>query len=221
MVKEELNQKSPLRKLEAVTEGGVGKGNIGVIASKKGLGKTACLVHLSVDRLLQGKHAIHLSFNSKTDYISTWYEDIFSEISRKVNLECADEAHDDMVKNRIIMNFNSKYPVNKIIESLNSMVENGQDGTDLLIVDGYNFDKGKPDDLKLFKSFAQDKKIEVWFSNSIESENTKNLAPYDEDIEMILTLSSGKDNLSLKVTKNNSGEEGLDLCLDPKTLLIC
>ncbi|QEN04719.1 hypothetical protein EW093_08360 [Thiospirochaeta perfilievii] len=90
MVKEELNQKSPLRKLEAITEGGVGTGNIGVIASKQGIGKTACLVHIAVDSLLRDKHVIHVSFDKKTDYISAWYEDIFEEISKKeiLSLQC-------------------------------------------------------------------------------------------------------------------------------------
>ncbi len=45
MVKSELINRSPLRILEKSIQGGVGKGNIGVIASRKGVGKTACLVH--------------------------------------------------------------------------------------------------------------------------------------------------------------------------------
>ena len=109
MVKEELNQKSPLRKLEAITQGGAGKGNIGVIASKQGIGKTAFLVHLAVDSLLRDRHVIHVSFDKKTDYISAWYEDIFDEISKKRNLESAMQVHDEMIHNRIIMNFSYNF----------------------------------------------------------------------------------------------------------------
>ena len=52
MVKRELLKKSPLRKLDESLHGGVGVGNIGVIASRRGIGKTACLVHIATDKLM-------------------------------------------------------------------------------------------------------------------------------------------------------------------------
>ena len=64
MIKKELITKSPLRILEQSIHGGIGKGNIAILAAPKGLGKTACLVHIATDQLLQGKHVIHVSFRS-------------------------------------------------------------------------------------------------------------------------------------------------------------
>ena len=58
MIKEERNRRSPLRILEKSIHGGLGKGNIGVIAAKKGVGKTACLVHIATDQLFLNKHVI-------------------------------------------------------------------------------------------------------------------------------------------------------------------
>ncbi len=227
MVKEELNQRSPLRKLEALTNGGVGSGNIGVIASKQGIGKTACLVHLAVDTLLRGKHVIHVSFDRKTDYISNWYENIFGEIAKKRELESAMDVHDEMIQNRIIMNFHQSYPVKKIVESLASMVASGQDGTDLIIIDGYDFDNGSNNELKLFKKFATENKIEVWFSDVCEESGLdtngypKNLVPYEEVLKTVLTLGFKGDALKLSLIKHDGIVEGSDLILDPKTLLIC
>ena len=77
MVKEELIKRSPLRVFEKSIHGGLGTGNIGVLASPKGVGKTACLVHIATDKLFQGKYVIHVSYSSRVDYIITWYEDIF------------------------------------------------------------------------------------------------------------------------------------------------
>jgi KaiC/GvpD/RAD55 family RecA-like ATPase len=78
MIKKELVERSPVRILEKSTKGGVGQGNIGVIASRKGIGKTAVLVQIAMDKLLQGKHVIHVSFTAHTDYIIAWYENIFN-----------------------------------------------------------------------------------------------------------------------------------------------
>lgn len=227
MVKEELNQKSPLRKLEAITEGGVGTGNIGVIASKQGIGKTACLVHLAVDSLLREKHVIHVSFDKKTDYISAWYEDIFQEISKKRDLEKAMDVHDEMIHNRIIMNFHHEYPIKKVLNAVAAMINNGQNGTDVVIIDGYDFNRGSINELDVIKSFAQNKSVEVWFSDTIypncldDDGVPKNLNPFIHNIKTILTLSPDGESLKLSVAKHGTVPRGSTLCLDPKTLLIC
>ena len=57
----QLNSVSPLRVFEDSINGGLGKGNLGVIVSKKGVGKTACLVHIATDKLFKGEHVIHVS----------------------------------------------------------------------------------------------------------------------------------------------------------------
>ena len=75
MVKKELIRRSPLRILEKAIHGGLKDGNVGVLASRKGVGKTACLVHLSTDKLFQEKPVIHVSYASRVDYIITWYEE--------------------------------------------------------------------------------------------------------------------------------------------------
>ena len=227
MVKEELNQKSPLRKLEAITGTGEGTGNIGVIASKQGIGKTAYLVHLAIDSLLRGKHVIHVSFDKKTDYISTWYEDIFNEISKKRHLESAMTVHDDIIRNRIIMNFHHDYPVERIIKSLDAMIESGQNGTDLIIIDGYDFNRGSIKDVDKLKSFAVEKELDIWFSdmfypNSEDEDGVpKNLNPFMSNIQTVLTLGFEGDNLKLSLVSHDSKSTDLNLHLDPKTLLIC
>ena len=59
MDKSKLTSKSPLRVLEESVKGGLDKGKVTVIASKKGVGKTACLVHIAIEKLLEGKQVLH------------------------------------------------------------------------------------------------------------------------------------------------------------------
>jgi len=82
MVRSELVKQSPLRILDASTNGGVGKGNVGVLAARHGVGKTSALVHIATDKLLQGKHVIHVTFASRTVHIIDYYDEIFTEISK-------------------------------------------------------------------------------------------------------------------------------------------
>ena len=55
--------------------------------------------------LLQGKKVIHVSFNQHSDYVISWYEDIFNEMAKKKNLEKAEEVKDELIRNRILLNF--------------------------------------------------------------------------------------------------------------------
>ena len=58
-----------------------------VITSRKGIGKTSVLVQLALDKLMQGKKVIHVSFTTHTSYVISWYENIFTELAKKRNLE--------------------------------------------------------------------------------------------------------------------------------------
>jgi hypothetical protein len=229
MVRKELNEKSPLRSLEKAVQGGLGKGNIAVIASKEGVGKTACLVHIAIDKLMRDRHVIHVSYANKVDHIVNWYEDIFKEISKKRELEDAMDVHDDLIHNRVIMNFNQKsVSVKQVLAGIKAMMDNGQTGTDAVIVDGYNFTEGSAEDIKAFKAFAVEADIELWFSDSYPEESylddkgiPMNLTKDLDDLSVIMTMKN-ENGMVLKLVKDHEKivSEDLHLKLDPKTLLI-
>ncbi len=231
MVKEELIERSPLRLLEKSIHGGLGAGNIGVIAARKGTGKTACLVHIATDQLLQGKHVIHISFSSRTDHIITWYEDIFREISLKRDLENAMDVHDDAIRNRVVMNFSQTgVTVNQLLRSVRAMIDDGQFNADVLIVDGYDFGVGEPTTLEALREFARENNLGIWFSASIHREDPRVdehgvpalLSPFMDHISVLITLAPEEDHLKLRLLKDHDQfrPEDLHLHLDSKTLLI-
>lgn len=231
MVKAELNKKSPLRKLEGAIDGGLGKGNIGVIASKKGIGKTACLVHIATDKLMNDKHVLHVSFSNRVDHIITWYEDIFKEISKKRDLEDAMNIHDEIIRNRVIMNFNQDgMKCEHVIESVKAMMKNGQMDTEAVIIDGFDFTKSNNDEIKMYKSFAADTGVEIWFSDSYAKDTgyiddkgiPMNLKNCIDQVSVILTLRNVDGTMVLSLIKDHDKilSEDLTLKLDTATLLI-
>ena len=231
MVKKEWIKRSPLRILEKSIQGGLGKGNIGVLASRKGVGKTASLVHIATDKLFQKKPVIHVSYASRVDYIINWYEDIFKEISKKRKLEAALEVHDEIIKNRIIMNFSQEGArTEQILKSLEIMITQGQFAAEAVIVDGYDFAMASVADLRKFREFAKKMDIEVWFSASLRGNEPifdkdgvpKVLRKFLDEIAVLLTLSHKGEYIGLNLVKNhNSLPQGeLPLRLDPATMLI-
>jgi hypothetical protein len=231
MVKEELISRSPLRILENSIHGGLGKGNIGVVASRKGVGKTACLVHIAADKLFQQKPVVHVSYSSRVDHIITWYEDIFREIARTMNLESVSDFHDAIVKNRVIMNFNQEgMKTEQVLRSLGAMIRHGKFPAEAIIVDGYNFVRSTPEDLEKFRDFAGKMALEVWFSASLKGKEPlfddvglpHELKRYLAQIDVLITLHPLENLVQLRLVKDHDypspGE--LKLGLDPATLLI-
>lgn len=231
MVKKELITRSPLRILEKSTSGGVGKGNIGVITARKGVGKTACLVHIATDQLFQGKHVIHVSFANDTSHIVAWYEDIFHEISHRYNLEGAMDVHNELTKNRVIMNFKQNGISNEqIIRSLRSMIQDGHFKADMIIIDGFDFSKISAEEFHPFKEFAEELKIEIWFSSTLRKEgqtyDSKGiptlLSPFSTLLSIIIHLEPKEEHIYLKLIKDHDlfPTPELNLKLDPQILLI-
>ncbi len=230
-VKKELVQRSPLRILEKSISGGLGSGKIGVLASRKGVGKTACLVHIAADQLIQGKHIIHVSYSSRVDYIINWYEDIFKEIAKKPHMEAALEIYDEIIRNRVIMNFKQDGArTEQVLKSLEAMIVHGQFSAETLIVDGYDFGTTRPEDLEKFKAFAERLGLEIWFSASLKGDEPLfdekglpfMLQGYLDVIDVLISLSHHGDHVHLNLVKDHGrlAPKDLGIKLDPTTLLI-
>jgi KaiC/GvpD/RAD55 family RecA-like ATPase len=231
MLKEELIAKSPVRLLEKSIEGGLKAGNIGVIASRKGIGKTSVLVQLALDRLLQGEKVIHVSFTAHTSYVISWYENIFSELAKRRNLEKFNEVKDGLVKNRVIMNFAQEtVTIEQIIHSLRAMINEGGFKASTLIVDGYDFTRSSGDRLAKVKTFAAESGLEVWYSATLsgdEPQIDKNNVPLLlkdclDSISVLILLEPKAEYIHFTVVKDHGrmNPQDLKLKLDAKTLLI-
>lgn len=231
MVKSELIKRSPLRILEGSIHGGLGKGNIGVLASRKGVGKTACLVHIATDKLFQDKSVIHVSYSSRVDYIINWYEDIFKEIARKRQLESAVDVHDEIIKNRVIMNFKQDAArTDQVLKGVEIMIDQGNFAADTVIVDGYDFSCTTQEDLQKFKDFAGRVGLEVWFSASLKEEDPlfdeqgipNELKRFLDKIDVLIALAFQNDHVQMRLVKDHEHPVigDLKLRLDPNTLLL-
>lgn len=231
MIKAEIIKRSPLRILEKSMGGGLGKGNIGVLASRKGVGKTACLVHISTYSLFQDKPVIHISYSSRVDYIIRRYEDIFKEIAKKRELESAIGIHDQIIRNRIIMNFKQDgQKIEQVLNSVEALIEHGNFPAEMIIVDGYNFEHSTPEDFAQFRTFAGRIGAEIWFSASLKGDGPLFdaegfpivLKDYAKKIDVLITMAFKEKHVQLYMVKNhNKLETGeLPLKFDPNTMLI-
>ena len=232
MVKEELIQRSPLRLFDQSIHGGLKAGEIGIIASQRGIGKTSVLVQLALDKLLQGKKIIHVSFSRQTQYILAWYKDIFDEFTNAKDLENADDIMDEVVKNRVLINFNQDViSKEQIIKTLRALIVEGCFKADTIIIDGFDFYKASYDLINGVKAFAQELEVSVWYSCTVKEDNQpyydgekipfvlKDLA---DIFDVIIVLEPKPDFIEFSISKDRNSHENkaVTMRLDPNTLLI-
>jgi len=231
MVKDELIQRSPVRVFMNSIHGGLGPGEMGLIASPSGIGKTSVLVQIALDKLLQGKKVIHISFTQHTDYVLTWYENIFDEFIKKKNLENEQDVKDDIVRNRVLMKLTQGgISGEQILKSIKALIKDGGFNAEALIVDGFDFSASGESQLAAVKSFAEEMGISIWYSCTVKDEkhiyNKQNIPLVISDqaafFAVIIVLEPKPDHIALTVSKDRDARnlEHLALKLDPKTLLI-
>jgi len=231
MVKDELIQRSPVRIFMSTIHGGLRPGELGLIASPTGIGKTSVLVQIALDKLLQGKKIIHVSFTRHSDYILSWYDILFREFIRKKNLENEQDVKDDIVKNRVLMRFTQEgIPGDQILKSLRAMIRDGGFNAESIIIDGFDFSKTDKDYIKAVKDFSAEMGVSIWYACTVNGEKPRYdkrniplvIKNHEEHFEVIIVLEPKQDYISLSVSRDRDAfnPDHLALKLDPKTLLI-
>ena len=230
---QELNKISPLRVFDEAINGGLGKGNMGVIVSRHGVGKTACLVHLATDKLLRGENVIHVSFSGNVEHVMNWYKEVFREISEVQSLDDAHNVYSSILSNRVVMNFSqNQVSIEKVLKSLKSLIEQGAFKADAILFDGYKLTIAEDDDIIKIREFAKEMNLEVWFSVSPVRPDVvydeygvpNTLTKYIPAIDVLVGLRYREDVDKVVMTVVRAHGEDvakpLSVRLDPKTMLI-
>ena len=102
MYRSEINERSPIRVFERSMHGGLGRGNVGVIAARPGVGKTPMLVQIGLDDLLRERKVLHLSHEHAVDHVRAYYDEIFHDLADGKRLEDPERVRLEMERNRLI-----------------------------------------------------------------------------------------------------------------------
>ncbi|MBQ0051914.1 MAG: hypothetical protein KBT11_07610 [Treponema sp.] len=214
MEKKDLFDKSPVRLFDAATEGGLKAGELGLVTSKKGLGKTSVLVQFGMDTLLQDKQLVHVTFDLHSSNVISWYDSIFTEIAKKKNVGNAAEMKNSVVSKRTILNFSlDNFTLTKVVNTLNALKAGGI-AVSGVVMDGIDFSKVSEDDVKAVAAYAKSENVVIWASaDSVPANLEGNFAA-------IVNLEQKNDGVAVEVAKINGKAVETGLKLDSKTLLI-
>lgn len=223
MEKQDLFEKSPIRLFDAVTDGGLKAGELGLVTSKKGLGKTSVLVQFGMDSLLKDKQLVHVTFDLHSSNVIYWYDAIFTEISKKKNVGNTTELKDDVVSKRTILNFSlDNFSLSKVVNTLNALKAGGIQVSGV-VMDGIDFSKVTEGDINSVAQYAAAEKVTIWAASTADGDKLSDSVPADLEkyFGAVLHLNQKTDGVSLDVLKiHDKKDVATGLKLDTKTLLI-
>jgi hypothetical protein len=226
-----MTTKSSLLKiLEKSSRKGLGRGNLGVLVARAGVGKTACLVHIALDKLLRNEKLVHASLQDSPEKVTSYYNVIFSELAKALNLTTPSDTKAQIDKNRMILAYlNQSFDLRRLRENLKNLSEKVGFVPDTIIVDGLDFSKATVDMFEGFKQLAQEFKVEVWFSalskgTPGDAGSQAVPAPADKFISflsIVIELQPTEAAVELRLLKDHDSTALLDekVLLDPKTFL--
>lgn len=221
---------SPLKLLEMSSGKDLGKGNLGVLMARAGVGKTACLIHIAFDMLFRKKKLVHVSLEDTPEKVTSYYDVIFSDLVKALGLKNETENKMLLERNRMILAYlNKSFEINRLKSNLKNLREQIDFTPDILIVDGLIFEETKREIFEDFKQLAGEVNVEIWFSalshRHIAEKNERGI-PFpcnivDDLLSVIIQLDPGEEGIFLKLIKDHDNQVKPDskIKLDPNTFL--
>ncbi len=233
MYRSEINERSPMRVFERSMHGGLGRGNVGVIAARPGVGKTPMLVQIGIDDLLRERKVLHISHEHAVDHVRAYYDEIFHDIALQKRLNDPERVRLDMERSRLIFSHlghtkaappslrGGATSVARIQETVAFARDMAHFNPDVVIIDGFDLSgSGMNEAFKSLGKLAKDLSAEVWLS--VQSADLDVLDKVKEDISVIVSLEAARDSVQLKLVKDHDNKDLADfhLRLDPHSLQV-
>ena len=221
---------SPLKILEQSSRRGLGPGNLGVLISRAGVGKTACLIHIALDRIFRGEKLIHVSLEEGPEKVSAYYNVIYNDLLKALNLPDDDESRMRIDRNRMILAYlNQSFDLDRLEANLKNLAERLDFRPNSLIIDGLDFEKSGRDMLEGLKGLGRAFGTEIWLSalshRHITETNERGIphpcADIDDLLSIIIQLVPEPAGIFLKLLKDHDkpGDPKISVRLDPNTFL--
>ena len=232
MYRKELNERSPLRIFERSLHGGLGKGNLGVVMSRAGVGKTAILIGIALDDLMRERKVLHINLDDSAEKVREFYDEVFHDLAEGSKLKNRENAHLVVERHRMILSYSSEtFHLDKLRESLSLLKEQMNFEPESVVIDGYpDFTDGDESPLQELKKLAVAMNVEMWVTALTHREGDEldargvpaHVSRFEEYLSVIVNLEPMAGHVKLAILKDHDNQDIADLHLelDPSTLLL-
>jgi hypothetical protein len=229
MLKNDLILRNPLRLMGSENEAIVPEGGFGAVLARAGVGKTALIVQVALNSMLQQKNVLHVSLDDPVDKVSLWYKEVLNSLAHQYHVRQLKELWESIQIHRFIMTFKVEgFSVPKLEERVKDLTEQEIFNPHMVIIDGLPFDESLRIPLEGLKAFSEKHRLHLWFTVTThrheapaESGLPVQLEPVADLFDTVIQLQPEGKHIHIRCLKGGpAGADNADQVLDPATMLI-
>src|SRR4051812_4439383 len=181
MYRKDVNDRSPMRVFEKSIHGGLGRGNVGVVAARAGVGKTALLVQIALDDLLRDRKVLHISHKHAVDHVRSYYDEIFRDLAETSKLDDPAGVKLDIERNRLLYSQvtqatneppsqrGGRSSIGNILHAVAFARDVAHFEPDVVILDGLDFQHASAEAMVALAQLASERSVELWLSANVDA----------------------------------------------------
>jgi hypothetical protein len=228
MLIKDLILRNPLRLLGAENEDIIRPGNFGAVLARHGVGKTALVVQIALNSLLQQKNVLHISLNEPVGKVNLWYQEVYEQLAQHYQVPQMDQLWDTIAAHRFIMTFQVEgFSAPKLTERLTDLTVQNIFVPDLIIIDGLPFDTEGHAELQALKILADHHGLPIWYTVTTHRHQEPasdglpiQISPVQDLFDAAILLQPDQGTIHIKALKGSPRSTDASLTLDPATMLI-
>jgi hypothetical protein len=229
MLKNDLILRNPLRLMGHENEAIVPQGGFGAVLARAGVGKTALIVQVALNTMLQQKNVLHVSLNDPVDKVNLWYQEVLTSLANQYHVRQIKELWESIQMHRFIMTFKVEgFSVPKLEERVKDLTEQQIFNPHMVIIDGLPFDESLRTPLEGLKSFSENHRLHLWFTVTTHRHETPDveglpvqLSGVADLFDAVIQLQPEGKKIHIRCLKGGPEDsEACDQLLDPSTMLI-
>lgn len=229
MEKKEMIRRNPLKMMGYASEDILPEGGFGALMARAGVGKTAFLVQIAIDKLLRDKNVLHISIDEPVEKVCLWYEQVFRSIANINRIKQLDPFWDVILPRRFIMTFKvDGFSVPKLEERITDLSEQGIFFPQMILIDGLPFEERGRKTFVDLKAVARNLGVGVWFTVKTHRHEAPGqggiptpLANIEDLFDVVIELQPDGKEIYVRAVKGGPPVTDVrELALDPSTMMI-
>ncbi len=217
MTHEQVSAQSPIHSLRQCISKKLDTGRLGVTMARAGTGKTAFLVQIGLNALLENCNVLHVTLGQNTKHVRSWYDTVLEDLIHRHDVEDPDTLRSTLPQHLIIQTYAENILTPECLQQAVNLYRNNlKFKADIILIDGFDWE-GKPDymirsDLESFLSITKANGSELWMSAQTHrtgiSQHPVKITPpcksFEDLIDIAVFLEPEGRHISVRIIKDHN-----------------
>ena len=204
-------------------------GDFGAVLARAGVGKTALVVQMALNKMADGFDLLHISLSEPIAKVDVYYHEVFSLQVGQHQGTNAEGLWDDIIRRRFIMTFQVEgFSLPKLEERLTDLTTQNIFHPKVVVIDGLPFDSQSRPQMEGLKALAKRIETPIWYTITTHRHESPapdglpiQLSPVQDLFKIAIELQPMDNVVEIRVLKGGRDKSGQpELILDPATMLI-